>query len=251
MDTSPQTIGRLYREFGTELFDQNWVAFDWTLRDMVGYASTNLFQFFAVPAGGIDPNLNVAKKREQANFQTQNQIGGDFFFIATHLRLHVLNSARVRQTGTAVSTDTTFSARQLAFSRWMTAFSSVGVLTWSINQKKILTENQPFQRFGGGIGLGVVVPPSLGSTDSATGLTGGANAYVATTNEDIDGGSIGDPFSLAQPVVLAPSTTFEIDLTYPLANSPAATNIYGASANQTATIWLACFLCGQKVRPRS
>lgn len=251
---SNQAITQIYQQFGTELFDQNWVAYDWTLRDMVGYpaAGTNLLQFFAVPAGQNDPNLGVPKKREQANFQTQNQIGGDYFFIATHLRFHVLNSAKARQLGTAVATDTLFSARQLAYTRFLSNLTQQGVMSWIVNQKTILQENQPFLRFASGIGLGEVLPPAVGFTDGTpAAVTGGGNAYSSVSNYDIDGGGMGDPFSLAQPVVLAPSTTFEIDLTYPLGNSPAATNIYGTGADQTATVWLACFISGQKVRPRS
>lgn len=251
MDSTAQTIAAIQRDYGTEMFDQNWVASDWTLRDMVGYASSNLFSFYSVPAGQNDPNLGVNKKKEQSNFGTVNQTGGDYFFVAKSLRLFVHNSARVRQLGTGVSTDTTFSARQLAYSRLQTAISSQGVLTWTINQKKYLVQAQPFQTFGAGFGLGVVIPPALGSTTTETGLTGGANAYAANTPYDIDGGGMGDPFAFGQPVVLAPSTTFQIDLGYPLGASPSPANIYGASANQTATIWLACWLVGQKVRPRS
>lgn len=252
MNDTDKTIAQLYSQFGTEDFERSWVAQDWNLHDMVGYASANKFQFFATPAGAIDPNLNVQKKREQSNLGTPNQIGGDYFFIAQSVRIFVLNSAKARQTGTNVSTDTQFAARQLQMSRLITAITSQGVLRWTVNQRTILLENQPWQTFAAGFGLGDVTPPAVGYTDGdPVAINGGANAYVAPSPFDVDGGGIGDPFALAQPVVLAPSTTFAVDLEFPAGNSPSPANIYGTSTDQTATLWLGCFLIGQKVRPRS
>lgn len=252
---SDATLAAIQEDWGTAQFAQNWVSQDWNYWDMVGYpqAGTNLLQFFTVPAGGMDPGLGVAKKREQTNLVVQNQIGGAECFVATHLRTFLLNSAKCRQNvgtsaPTTITADTTFAARQLAFSRWALQLMSQGVLVWSILQKKWLIENQPFNRFAAGFGLGDVVPPAIGGL---TPITGGANAYVSNSIDDIDGGKTGDPFSLAQPVFLAPSTNFEIDLQYPLGNAPAATNIYGASADQPATVWVGMIMQGWKVRPRS
>lgn len=251
-DTTSQTIARLYSEFGTSDFEGNWVAQDWTLKDKVGYASSNLFQFFANPAGSMDPNLNVQKKHEQANFLTPNQIGGQNFFIVQNIRLAILNSAKARQLGTGVATDTYFSARQLQFARLHQAISSQGVLRWSVNQRTILAENSPFQTFSAGFGLGEVVPPSVGYTDGTpAAINGGANAYAACSPYDLDGGVMGDPFKLWPIVVLAPSTVFTMNLEFPVAASPSPANIYGTSTDQTATVWLACYLDGQLVRPRS
>lgn len=247
-DPTAQYMQQIYDEFGTSLFSQNWVAQDWTLWDMVGYASSNKFNFFSVPAGSNDPNLGVNKKGEQTNLGTSNQIGGDYYFVITQIRLFVLNSAKVRQLGTGVATETGFSAQQLQYARFLSALTQQGVLTLNINQKDLLTENQPFQRFGAGFGLGVVIPPAIGGTSA---INGGANAYGANTPYDIDGGCIGDPFSLGMPMVLAPSTPFKVTLDFPLANSPSNANIYGASIDQPATVWLACMLCGQRLRPRS
>lgn len=248
---SDQTLAALQQDWGTAQFSQNWVAQDWNYWDMVGYpqAGTNLLQFFTVPAGGMDPGLNVAKKREQTNLVVQNQIGGAECFVATHIRTFLLNSAKARQTvgASGVATDTTFSARQLAFSRFAIQLMSQGVLVWSILQKKWLIENNPFQRFAAGFGLGDVLPPSIGGTSA---ITGGANAYAGNSVDDIDGGRVGDPFSLAQPVFLAPSTNFEIDINYPLGTSPAATDLYGSASDQPATVWVGMILQGWKVRPR-
>lgn len=247
--TSADILSQLQLDYGTAQFQNNWIAQDWNYWDMVGYpaAGTNALNFFTVPAGGVDPNLGVPKKNEQTNLVTQNQIGGDEVFIATHLRAFILNSAKSRQLGAGVATDATFAARQLALSRFIIALGSQGVLIWTILQKQWLIEANPFQRFAAGFGLGVVVPPAIGGTAA---ITGGANAYAQTSPFDIDGGAQGDSFSLAQPVFLAPNTTFKIDITFPLGNSPAATNIYGAGADQTATIWTGIILQGWKVRPR-
>ncbi len=252
MDATQAQLQEIYSTFGTQDFQQRWVAQDWTLKDKVGYAATNAFNFFAQPAGSLDPNLGVQKKREQANFNTPNQIGGDFFFIVQKIRLFVQNSAKIRQTGTGVATDTQFSARQLQYARLHSAITSLGVIVWTVNQRKILTENQPWNVFAPGFGLGEVHPPSVGFTaGEVASINGGANAFAMTSRYDIDGGTIGDPFALSPIVVLAPSTTFQVDLLSPTGLMPSPANIYGVSANQTATIWLCCYLDGQKVRPRS
>lgn len=248
---SATILSQLQQQFGTAQFQKNWVAQDWCYWDMVGYpsAGTNSLRFFTVPAGAIDPALGIQKQREQTNLVTQNQIGGDECFVATHLRAFVLNSAKARQTGVNVATDTTFSARQLAFSRFFNALTSQGILIWTILQKQWLIEANPWTRFAPGFGLGEVMPPAIG-TGAGAALTGGANAYANCSPYDIDGGKNGDPFSLGQPVFLAPNTTFEIDINFPLATSPAATNIYGTGADQPATVWTGMVLQGWKVRPR-
>ncbi len=249
MDTSAQTIARLYSDYGSQDFQGRWVSSDWNLHDMVGYAAANKFQFFTVPAGQNDPNLAVTKTKEQSNLGTPNQIGGDYFFIVESVRLYVLNSAKVRQTSTTLA-DTNFAARQLAYTRLFEAICARGALRFSINNKTILLENQPFQTFAAGFGLGEVTPPAVG-TGGAAAIQGGVNAYAANSPFDFDEGAKGDPFSLGQPLVLAPSTTFNVDLEYPLAASPSPANIFGASSNQDAKMWLGCWLVGQKVRPRS
>lgn len=251
LDTSASAIAQLYRDYGAQDWNGRWVASDWNLHDMVGYAANQTkYSFFSVPAGGLDPNLLVIKKREQSNLGTPNQIGGDYFYIVESIRLFVLNSAKSRQTGTGVSTETFFSANQLQYTRFFEALCARGALRWSVNQKTILLENQPFQTFAAGFGLGEIMPPNVGFT-TAAGTNNGANAYAMNSPYDFDEGARGDPFSLGQPVVLAPSTTFNVDLESSLGVFPSPANIYGTSHNQTATVWLACFLTGQKVRPRS
>jgi len=253
IDTSASAIAQLYRDYGSADFAGNWVAQDWNLHDMVGYgANQNKYQFFTVPAGQNDPVLAVTKKREQSNLKTQNQIGGDYLYIVERIRLFVLNSAKARQLGTGISAYAYFSAQQLQYARLHQAICARGTLRWSLNEKTMLLENQPFQTFAAGIGLGVVCPPNVGFTDGdPAAINNGTNAYSSNSEMDIDGGRLGDPFSLAQPVVLAPSTTINVDLEYPLGVAPSPASIYGASINQTATIWLCCWLDGQMVRPRS
>lgn len=250
--SSAQAIASLYSQYGTADFEGNWVAQDWNFHDMVGYSAANKISFFTVPAGNNDPVLNVVKKREQSNLGTPNQIGGDYFFIIESIRLFVLNAAKTRQTanGSTASTDTNFAARQLAYVRLFESIMARGALRFQVNQKTILLENRPWDTFSAGFGLGEVTPPAVG-TGGAAAINGGVNAYVSNSIYDIDEGAMGDPFAMGQPVVLAPSTTFNLDLEFPLGNTPTSANIYGASANQPATIWIGCWLVGQKVRARS
>lgn len=251
---SEQQLAQLQRDYGTAQFHQNWVSQDWPYWDKVGYntAGTNSYNFFAVPAGGVDPNSALRKTTEDTNIVTQNQIGGGECFIVTHLQLDIRLAPKARQTGTGVSTDAQFSARQLLYAQFFDRLAGMGVLTWTIQQKKWMIEDSPFLRFAPGWGLSEDVwPPAIGTTDGdPAAINGGANAYSALSPYDIDGGSIGDPFSLAQPVFLAPNTPFEIVLNSVVGNFPAATNLMGPSVNQVAILQLMCVLRGWKVRPR-
>lgn len=251
--TSEQQLAKLQREYGTALFHQNWVSHDWPYWDKVGYATAgaNSYSFFAVPAGGLDPNSGLQKTNEDCNFVNQNQIGGGECFIATHLMLDIKLAPKARQTGTGVSSDTNFSARQLPYARFVDQLSYQGVLTWTIQQKKWLIEDNPFHRFPPGWGLSESTrPPAIGTADGVTAINSGANAYMALSQFQGDDGNVGDPFSLAQPVFLAPNTPFEITLSSVTGNFLAATNLMGASANQVAILQLVCVMKGWKVRPR-
>lgn len=248
---SEQELARLQNDFGTSEFDANWIAMDWNWWDQVGYGAVSAFNYFSQVAGALDPQLTTTvKTTEQTNLVVANQIGGAECFVVTAIRCFVLNSCRARQLGTNVSTDTLFSARQLAFSRFFAAAMNTGVFKWTINQKQYLIETLPWQVFPAGFGLGIVFPPA-NPVAAGTGILGGSNFYMAGSPFDIDNGKRGDTFSLGQPVFLAPSTQFQVSINFPLAGTaPAATNIYGASADQTATVWTGVVLCGQKVRPR-
>lgn len=248
---SAQLLNALQTQYGSAQFDQNWIAQDWCYWDMVGYASQTSFQFFSQPAGALDPVFTTfTKTLEQTNLVQPNQISGAECFVATQVRTFVLNSCKARQTGTSVSTQTNFSAAQRAMSRLKLAIMSQGVMTFQINKKIWLQETLPFQRFPAGFGLGEVWPPFSVATDG-TAVYGGTNAYVEGSPYDIDGGKRGDTFTLGQPVFLAPNTQFQASISFPLAASPSPANMYGASNDQTANLWLGVMLCGQQVRPRS
>jgi hypothetical protein len=247
---SEQTLNKLQNEFGTAQFNQNWVSQDWNWWDMVGYAAAAQFNYFSQPAGSLDPQLAIAKTTEQTNLVLPNQIGGTECFVVTQIRCFILIAAKVRQTGTAVATDTVFSARQRAATRLVEAIMNNGAATWTINQKEYAVQTLPWQTFPAGFGLGDVFPPVSVAADGS-GLYGGTNAYANTSPYDIDGGQRGDTFSQGQPIFLAPNTQFQFKIQFPLGTTaPSNANIYGASNDQPATIWTGCILGGQKVRPR-
>lgn len=253
MDYSAASIAQIYSQFGTADFENNWVAQDWTLKDKVGYAAArNSYDFFAQPSGSQDPGLGVIKTEEQTNLANPGQIPGQNFFIVQNIRMFIQNSAKVRQLGTGVATDTSFAARQRLFSSLVSAISLQGMLEWTINNKQFMVQNLPFLTFAAGFGLGEVFPPAVGYTDGdPAAITGGANAYVANSPYDIDGGNITDSWKQQPITILAPSTSFTMKLKYTNGVNPSPANIYGASADQTATLWLCCYLDGQLVRPRS
>ncbi len=248
---SEQTLSQLQNDYGTAQFNQRWIAQDWQWWDMVGYGAVPAFNYFSQVAGSLDAQLNTTvKTTEQTNLVLPNQIGGAECFVCTAIRTFVLIAAKARQLGTAVASDAIFAARQRAASRVVSAIMNSGVATWTINQRQYLVETLPFQAFPAGFGLGTVIPP-VSVADDGTGLYGGTNAYVNGSPYDIDGGKRGDTFSLGQPIFLAPNTQFQFQISFPLGGSaPSAANVYGASNDQTATIWTGVMLCGQKVRPR-
>ncbi len=247
---SDQILSSLQADYGAAQFDQRWIAQDWWFYDMVGYAAASSFTFFTNPAGALDANFTtVTKTAEQANFITPNMIGGAECFVITAIRTHVLVAAKARQTGTGVSSQTNFSASQRAASRLVNAIMSQGTATFFINSKRWLQINYPFQQLPAGFGLGDVQPPVSVAADGS-GVYGGTNAFAGSSPFDIDNGMRGDTFSLGQPIFLAPNTQFQFTIDFPDAASPSPANMYGASDNQTANLWLGVYLCGQKVRPR-
>jgi hypothetical protein len=251
---SEQVLAQLQHDYGTAQFNDNWIAQDWNYWDMVGYQGSAgpvpAFNYFSQTAGAVDPQLGVTKTTEQTNIVVPNQIGGAECFVCTAIRTHILIAAKARQLGTGVSSQTTFSAWQRAASRLVNAIMASGVATWTINQKQYSIQSPAFQVFPAGFGLGEITPPFSVAADG-TAVFGGTNAIVRPSIFDIDGGMRGDTFSLGQPVFLAPNTQFQFQIAFPLSGAaPSAVNIYGASNDQTATIWTMVMLCGQKVRPR-
>ncbi len=250
---SEQQLQQLQQDFGTAQFNQNWVAQDWCYWDKVYYntAGINEYQFFTLAAGANDPNGPAGNRKttEDTNLQTAGQTGGNECFIWTHIQMDIRQVAKARQTGTGVATDTNYTARQLLYARFVKRLSGMGALTATIMDKKWLIEDSPFLRFPPGWGLGEVFVPVIG-TGAATAINGGANAYVACSTYDFDGGDKGDTFSFGQPVFLAPNTTFSIKLGSIVGNFPAATNLMGPSADQVAILQLMCVMKGWKVRPR-
>jgi len=251
--SSDQVLASIQAQYGTAQFNDTWECQDWQYWDMVGYASgaagPTAFTFFSVPAGQADPANGVIKTQEQTNLINPNQIGGNEVFMATKLRTFALNSAKARQLGTGVSADASFSARQLVFARFLQVALSQGVLTWTIMQKKWQILDRPFITMPAGFGLGELTPPAVG-TGAGAAINNGANAYIGDSPYDL--GSVGDTFSLAQPVFLAPNTSFEMSITQPLAGAsfPPNQNLYAAGVNQPATLWLGVMLDGFKLRPR-
>lgn len=250
---SEQMLAAIQADYGTSRFNLNWQSQDWCYWDQVGISTAGVSElnFFAVAAGGNDPNLGVRKTTEQTNLTTSNQIGGAECFIVLSLHLDLVLSPRVRQVVSAVSTQTSFSADQLNYARWINAMVNQGVFVWEINKNTWQIITQPFRRMPPGFGLGTVLPPAIGDTDGTpAAINGGANAYAALSQYAQYG--LGDIFSLDQPIFLAPTTPFDFTIEFPQANSTALTNMFngaGTSHDQSATVWAYAEMRGVKVRP--
>ncbi len=248
--TSDQMLAAIQSDYGTSRFNSVWQAQDWAFWDMVGYPTAGAAElnFFAIAAGGNDPALGVRKTTEQTNLQTSGQIGGAECFIALSLHFNIVLAAKSRQLTSAVAAQTTFSADQLVYSRFIKEISDQGVFTWEINRNSWMITAQPFKRFPPGFGLGQVVPPFIGGVTAP--IQGGSNAHASLSPYAIYG--MGDIFTLDQPVFLAPNTPFTQTIKFPQANSPALTAVFngaGSSHDQPATVWVYAEMRGIKVRP--
>ncbi len=247
---SEQMLAAMQADYGTERFALNWQAQDWCYWDQVGIntAGTNVLDFFAVPAGQNDPALGVLKTGEQTNLGTSRQIGGAECFIVLSLHFDLVLSPRARQLGANVAAQTTFSADQLLYSRWVQAMSNQGVFVWEINKNTWQIISQPFRRLPPGFGLGDVIPPAIG--DLAAPINGGANAYVSLSQFAQFG--LGDIFTLDQPVFMAPTTPFDFSIKFPQAASTVLTGMFngsGTTHTSVGTVWAYAEMRGIKVRP--
>lgn len=252
--SSEQVLADLQADYGSLDFDSRWEVQRQPYWDKRGYgtaaspgSSPTEIDFWNLQAGATDPVLGVTKTLEQTNLVTQNQISGNQCYIVKSIAFDIQLAPKVRQQGTAVASSTDFSARQELFAQFVTKLAPLGVLTWTIQQKKKMITAAPFITFPPAFGLGLVIPPGVGGL---TPITGGGNNYAALSSYDLY--EHGDSFSLGQPLFLGPNTAFQMTINFPLtgAAAPAATAIYGASADQAATIWICSYMFGFLVRPR-
>lgn len=238
--------------FGVSNFNA-WQTQDWPYYDTVYVpsAGTSELQFFAVPAGGADPNrpaTTITKTEEQTNLPVSGMIGGAECFVVMSIHFNLFPAPKVRQQVSAVTTQTTFDADQLVAGRWIENMSNKGVFVWEINKNTWMQEAKPFLRFPPGFGLGTVVPPVIGGVTAP--IQGGSNAYLRPSAAARFG--MGDIFTLDQPLFLAPNTPFTWKVQFPEGNSIATTSMYngaGTAHDQTGTMLCYAEMRGVKIRP--
>ncbi len=250
---SDQMLAMLQQDYGTSRFKNQWQKQDWCYWDTVYVpsAGTAELQFFAVPAGGADPNrpaATITKTTEQTNLDQSGQIGGAECFIPMSLHFDLFPAIKNRQQDATVVAQTTFAADQLLAARWLQGMSQKGVFQWEINRNTWMIEAQPWRLFPPGFGLGQVFPPVIAGV--AAPINGGSNAYVAMSPYSIY--SMGDIFSLDQPVFLAPNTPFTWKAAFPEGISLVTTGMYngdGTTHAKTGTFFAYAEMRGIKVRP--
>ena len=250
--SSQDILSGLQAFYGVSNFAR-WQTQDWTYFDTVYVpsAGTANLQFFAVAAGGADPNRpanTITKTDEYTNLPVSGMIGGAECFVPMSLHFDLYPAPKARQQVTAVTTQTTFAADQLLASQWIQNMSNQGVFVWEINKNTWMEEALPWRRFPPGFGLGTVVPPSIGGV--AAPIEGGSNAYIRCSSTSIYG--MGDIFGLDQPMFLAPNTPFTWSIKFPQANSTVTTSIYngaGTSHDQIGTFLAYAEMRGVKIRP--
>lgn len=250
---SDQVLAAIQKEYGVSDFTR-WQTQDYCYYDTIyvptAATGTDL-AFFAVPAGGADPNrpaVTITKTEEQTNLPVGGMIGGSECFTVMSLHLDLYPAPKVRQQVAAVTTQTTFAADQLLAARWLQNMSAKGVFVWELNKATQLQLAQPFRKLPPGFGLGEVIPPVIAGVTAP--ISGGANARLAMSSRAVYG--MGDIYSLDQPLFLAPNTPFTMELQFPEGATIASTNIYngaGTSHDQTATFFAYAEMRGVKIVP--
>ncbi len=214
------------------------------------------WQFFAVQAGGADPNrpaATIIKTEEYTNLPVSGQIGGAECFVPMSLHMDIYPAPKARQQVAAVAAQTTFAADQLLAARWVENLTNQGVFIWEINKNTWMEEARPFKRFPPGFGLGTVVPPVIGGVTAP--INGGLNAIAGLSNRAVYG--MGDIFTLDQPMFLAPNTPFTWKVQFnqnptTVGNSTATTGLYngaGTTHTEIGTMFAYAEMRGVKIRP--
>ncbi len=250
--SSQSVLASLQSFYGVSRYAR-WQTQDWAYYDtvFVPSAGTNELQFFAVQAGGADPNrpaVTITKTEEQTNLPVSGQIGGAEAFVPMSIHFDLFPAAKIRQQVSGVTTQTTFAADQLLASRWIQQMSQKGVFVWEINKNTWMEENMPFRRFPPGFGLGTVIPPAIGGSTAA--ISAGLGAYIRPSAFSIY--DMGDIFSLDQPMFLAPTTPFTWKLRFPEGNTLVTTGMYngaGTTHTEIGTFFAYAEMRGVKIRP--
>ncbi len=250
---SDQMLSMLQKDYGTSRFDNAWQKQDWAFWDTVYVPSAGASEiaFFAIPAGGADPNrpaATIIKTTEQTNLEQSNQIGGAECFIPMSIHFDLFLAPKARQQDSTVVAQTTLLADQLLYARWLQGMSQKGVFTWEINRNTWMIEAQPFRLFPPGFGLGSVTIPSIAGVTAP--INGGANAYAALSNRAVF--EMGDIFTLDQPLFMAPNTPFTWKLSFPEGNSLVTTSMFngdGTTHAKTGTVFAYAEMRGVKIRP--
>lgn len=225
-----------------------YVPQDHVIYDFIGLpaAGTSQLVFFTNPPGTNDPTTLLPKTYEQTNIEKSGSIG-NVFFILTKIRTAVRLDPKCRQAA-AVAANTQFAADQWAYVQALTALLRQGVLTFTIQQKEFLRTALPFQRCPPGFGLSRVLPPAAvgnQATSSGGGYVGSQlNAFADGSQVDVDG------YDVFPVQVLAPETTFDLRINFPIQNSPAFTGVFAnASTAAPAAVHVGVMLEGVMVRP--
>jgi hypothetical protein len=249
---SDSQLSALQNFYGVSRYAR-WQMQDWCYYDtvFVPSAGTAELQFFAVQAGGADPNrpaVTITKTNEQTNLPSSGQIGGAECFVPMSIHHDLFLAPKIRQQVAAVTTQTTYGADQLIAGRWLQNMSNKGVWVWTINNDTFAQLNMPWRRMPPGFGLGEVTPASIAGVTAP--INGGANVYAACSPYSIFG--MGDIYTLDQPMFLAPNTPFTWKIQFPEGNSIVTTGQFngaGTTHTEIGTWFAYAEMRGVKIRP--
>ena len=233
MPSSNQIFADLSAQYGTSDWTQ-WSPYPQPFYDHIAYpaAGTQSLDFFAVPAGGLDPNAGQ-KFLTDTNMIVPRQLGMNYLFVF-EIRLGIFLKAKNFQPN-AIATDASLLYGDLKgmLSKWNELFER-GTLIINVDSKNYGIIDRPFKRCPAGMGLNLCQTGSLAEA--------GPYGYIQNNPDDAN------IYNLApSPFWIAPTQTLGISIQWFDGLSPVFTNLV---AGASPALQLGIFLGGYMVRAR-
>lgn len=180
---------------------QRWSYFDYVRYPVLG---TNQLSFFANALGATDPASGLSKTQEDTNMPKARTFGQQYYIIR-QIRTHINILPKNRQQAT-VAAEADYTGVWAAAAQWLEQLAGLGVLLVKIGQKDYFNIEQPFKFCPPGFGVDNVIP---------MGVATAINYYNQQShlNQDV--------YALTPPQLIEPEQSFEANIDFPFANSPA------------------------------
>lgn len=236
MLNSTQVLKAIGNRFGTQdpnaLQIQRKQYYDFVRLNVAG---TNRLTFFANPIGSTDPVSTLAKTLEQANFRRAGELDNPFVILEVKTAIEVLPAAR-QAAGVAAVTNLVASGGYTPVMRVLRNMANLGVLSVTFGQKQYFQIQQPFQTCPACYGPSI---RSYGATDTGAGTFEPASLWYSQSVDPRDA------YVVSPPVFVEKNQTFEANIDFFLANTPAIPQVGGANV----AVNIGLIFDGYEIRP--